>query len=345
MDECQHLKVRISFESDEELMKEASDIIPMVRPEWQSKQHQFKFFSEGITNKLVGVHVGDDNDMILIRVYGNKTEMFVDRQAEIRNLKLMSEKGLGGKLYATFENGLAYEFVAGETLSVETCRKPEIYRSVAATVARMHRTASEGCETAEPCLWTKLNQFNELSPDEFDDPDMNRRYKEKLFSKEQRKAEIEEMRGILSKLNSPIVFCHNDLLLGNIVVRPNSQIYFIDLEYGDFNYQAFDIADHFCEFAGVDALNLDYAKYYPDKEFQLAWLRAYLEEFKLGEVSDEEVENLYKAVNKFALTVRLVWGTWAVLQASISKLDFDFIGYAILIFDEYKKRKPEFLNL
>ena len=82
MDECQHLKVRISFESDEELMKEASGIIPMVRPEWQSKQHQFKFFSEGITNKLVGVHVGDD--MILIRVYGNKTEMFVDRQAEIR---------------------------------------------------------------------------------------------------------------------------------------------------------------------------------------------------------------------------------------------------------------------
>ena len=346
MDACQSLKVRLIFESDEELTKGASGIIDMVRPEWQGQRHQFKFFSEGITNKLVGVYVGDNNnDMVLIRVYGNKTELFVDRQAEIRNMKLMSEKGLGGKLYATFENGLAYEFVAGDILTVETCRRPEIFRSVAATVARMHRTASDGSAAAEPCLWAKLNQFNDLSPDEFDDPDMNRRYKEKVFSKAERTAEIEEMRSLLSKLNSPIVFCHNDLLLANIVVRPNGQIFFIDFEYGDFNYLAFDIADHFCEFAGVDGCNLDYAKYYPDKEFQLAWLRAYLEEFKLGDVSDEEVEDLYKAVNKFALTVRLFWGTWSLVQASISKLDFDFIGYAVLIFDEYRKRKPEFLSL
>jgi ethanolamine kinase len=74
-------------------------------------------------------------------------------------------------------------------------------------------------------------------------------------------------------------------------------------------------------------------------------LRTYLEEFKLGDVSDEEVETLYKVVNKFALTVRLFWGTWSLVQASISKLDFDFLGYAILIFNEYKKRKAEFLNL
>jgi len=346
MTDYQSLNVRLNFESDDELKAGATNIISMIRPEWERDQHQFKFFSEGITNKLIGVYVGEDKaNMILIRVYGNKTELFVDRQAEIRNMKLMSDKGLGGKLFATFENGLAYEFVAGDVLTVESCRQPEIYPAVAAAVARMHRTASEGGDRASPCLWKKLQQFNSLSPDEFADADMNRRYRADVFSKEEREAEIEEMKTILSGLNNPIVFCHNDLLLANIVVKPNKEISFIDFEYGDFNYQAFDIADHFCEFAGVDATNLDYAKFYPDKDFQLKWLRTYLEEFKLGDVSDEEVETLYKVVNKFALTVRLFWGTWSLVQASISKLDFDFLGYAILIFNEYKKRKAEFLNL
>jgi hypothetical protein len=56
---------------------------------------QFKFFSDGITNKLVGVYTGNDKtDMILVRVYGNKTELMVDRQSEIRNILLMSETGL-----------------------------------------------------------------------------------------------------------------------------------------------------------------------------------------------------------------------------------------------------------
>jgi ethanolamine kinase len=62
-------------------------------------------------------------------------------------------------------------------------------------------------------------------------------------------------------------------------------------------------------------------------------------------VTSEAVEVLYKAVNKFALAVRLFWGTWALVQADVSTIDFDFLGYAILIFDEYKRRKREFLSL
>lgn len=340
------LNLTISFDSDEELKVGASDVVEKLRPDWPRENHQYRFFSEGITNKLIGVYQpSDKSNMILIRVYGNKTELFVDRKAEIRTMKLMSEKGFGGKLFAIFQNGLAYEFIAGDVLTVETCRSPKIFPAVAATVARMHRMASQGSDTAEPCLWTKLRQFNDLSPDEFDDVDKNKRYKDNLFSKSQREAEIDEMQKILSGLGSPVVFCHNDLLLANIVVKPNNEIFFIDFEYGDFNYQAFDIADHFCEFAGVDADNLDYARFYPDKMFQMKWLTAYLEAFQDRDVGEEELETLYKSVNKFALAVRLFWGTWALVQADISKLDFDFIGYSILIFNEYKKRKQEFLNL
>lgn len=55
----------------------------------------------------------------------------------------------------------------------------------------------------------------------------------------------------LSQLDSPSVYCHNDLLLTNILYdSQRSTVTFIDFEYTGFNYQAYDIANHFAEFAG-----------------------------------------------------------------------------------------------
>lgn len=63
--------------------------------------------------------------------------------------------------------------------------------------------------------------------------------------------EYRTLKSTLSKVNSPIVLAHNDLLLGNILYNPKREsVVFIDYEYTAFNYQAFDIANHFAEFAG-----------------------------------------------------------------------------------------------
>lgn len=50
---------------------------------------------------------------------------------------------------------------------------------------------------------------------------------------------------------------------------------------------------------------VDYS-HYPDRAFQLQWLRSYLEAYKelkgqAGDVSDREVEIIYVQVNRFAL--------------------------------------------
>lgn len=55
----------------------------------------------------------------------------------------------------------------------------------------------------------------------------------------------------LKTLGSPVVFAHNDLLLGNVIYTESSdRVSFIDYEYADHNYQAYDIGNHFTEFAG-----------------------------------------------------------------------------------------------
>jgi ethanolamine kinase len=54
---------------------------------------------------------------------------------------------------------------------------------------------------------------------------------------------------------------------------------------------------------------------------------------------------MYALVNKFSLCVRQFWGNWALVQAQVSTLDFDFLGFATLLLKEYETRKDEFLKL
>lgn len=72
---------------------------------------------------------------------------------------------------------------------------------------------------------------------------------------------------------------------------------------------------------------MDYSRY-PEKELQWDWLRIYLDEYygnKEIEVADEQIEELYNQVNKFAVSAHFFWGVWALLQAYHSSIDFDFM--------------------
>lgn len=65
--------------------------------------------------------------------------------------------------------------------------------------------------------------------------------------------ELQLLKNLLSEEKSPIVFCHNDLLLPNIIYK-SGKVSFIDYEYAGWNYQAFDIGNHFAEFAGLNKI-------------------------------------------------------------------------------------------
>lgn len=133
---------------------------------------------------------------------------------------------------------------------------------------------------------------------------------------------------MLERTNSPVLFCHNDLLLGNVIYTEElEKVTFIDYEYAEPNYQAFDIGNHFSEFPGIGSNSaIDYTMY-PSREFQMKWLQVYLEEYKSTEISDiSEVETLYKQTNKFALASHFLWLCWALIQAEHSTIDFDFLA-------------------
>ncbi|XP_077582142.1 ethanolamine kinase 2 isoform X1 [Stigmatopora nigra] len=341
---------KIPIYVDEHNVKEgAMKLVKELRPTWDMNNVKTKFFTEGTTNKLVGCHVEDcPEDVVLVRVYGHRTELIVDRDSEVKSFQVLHANGCAPRLYCTFQNGICYEYIQGDALGTEDVRDPHLLRLIAGEMARIHAIhAHNGC-IPKPNLWIKMQKYFSLVATEFTEQASNIRIQKEVPSKDTLEQEMVWMKEHLSMLGSPVVLCHNDLLCKNIIHNSKeAHVRFIDYEYSSYNYQAFDIGNHFNEFAGM--AELDYGLY-PSREMQMEWLRFYLQSYKLftkktEEVSDTELETLYVQVNKFALASHLFWAFWALIQAKYSSIDFDFLGYAVLRFNQYFKIKPTVMAL
>ena len=146
-------------------------------------------------------------------------------------------------------------------------------------------------------------------------------------------------------MNISVSFCHNDLLPGNIIWNGN-EIRLIDFEYASYNYASYDIANHFCEYAGFDC---DWQSL-PTVEEQRLWIKEYLKCRKVASagtnlnansnsnvtedengnsnVTEDAVDRMLKEVQMFVPYCHLFWGLWAVKQGEISDVDFDYLQYA-----------------
>lgn len=337
--------------SESDVESGATRLLQYVRPEWNKADIAFKTFTDGITNKLVGCYCesGPADDLVLIRIYGKNTELLIDRRAEVATMKRLALIGCAAPLYATFRNGICYGYVPGVTLDEDSVRDETVRRLVAEMFVKFHRLQPDDGERPQPLLFPVLKQYHRLIPKSFADPERDRRLRCHIPPKAALGHELLVLEQHLSTLRSPVVFCHNDVLLKNVIYDGDcGRITFIDYEYAGFNYQAFDIGNHFCEFSGL--VGTDFSRY-PDRSFQLAWLRTYLEFWNQGrsgaprEVSSCDVETLYVQVNKFALASHFMWGLWGLVQAENSTIDFDFLGFAIARFGEYFSRKEEFMAL
>ncbi|XP_033196472.1 ethanolamine kinase 1 [Bombus vosnesenskii] len=340
--EEQHLDITID---ESEIVDGAKEIIKKIRPTWPLDKLHFKIFTDGITNKLIGVWYSEHyNEMVLVRVYGHKTDLLIDRKDETRNIRVLNKVGFTHSIYATFNNGLAYQFIEGNILTTETVRNPDIYVLVAKRMAQMHRLKPDDTEIPkDACIWKKLEKFMEIMPKEFLDVTKQTRFEKIIKPFGVLKQEYEALKKELINLNNEVVFAHNDLLLGNVLYNEKKMsVTFIDFEYTGYNYQAYDIANHFAEFAGID--NPDYSLY-PEEQLQKAWLNIYLQEYNNVKcVPQNEINLLYLQVNKFVLLSHFFWGCWGLIQSEHSTIDFDFLEYAAIRFNEYFKWKEEYLK-
>ena len=105
---------------------------------------------------------GRKEEMILIRVYGHNSELMIDRKSEIRNMTLLHANDCGSELYASFQNGLAYQFLSGSTLTMDSVLDPQIFPLIAKACAKMHSIKIPGIILSSLCLkgCTCIRQVN-----------------------------------------------------------------------------------------------------------------------------------------------------------------------------------------
>lgn len=156
------------------------------------------------------------------------------------------------------------------------------------------------------------------------------------------------------------IFSHCDLLSGNVIVQkpsgvelPNGYnkerpVSFIDYEYSTPGPAAFDISNHFAEWAGFDC---DHGAV-PTKWQRRDFLKSYVGSFRYHSISledtmsydidfHEDIDQLYNQIEEFRGLPGFYWGIWALIQAMISQIDFDYETYADLRLGEYWAWKAE----
>ncbi len=79
----------------------------------------------------MGCYVGSlmQDPVLLVRIYGQMTELFMDRDKEMEMFRVLHKHGCGPELYCSFTNGICYEFVKGVVLDDTMLRQPSVYRS------------------------------------------------------------------------------------------------------------------------------------------------------------------------------------------------------------------------
>jgi ethanolamine kinase len=130
------------------------------------------------------------------------------------------------------------------------------------------------------------------------------------------------------------------------VTSPSSDVEtvsFIDYEYAVPSPAAFDIANHFAEWGGFDC---DYSVL-PTRSQRLTFVREYIHSYfsylsqetqaapKTAEEEEAEAQKLFAEVDVFRGVPGFYWGIWALIQATISQIDFDYAAYAEVRLGEY----------
>uniref|UniRef100_A0A453KUM5 ethanolamine kinase n=1 Tax=Aegilops tauschii subsp. strangulata TaxID=200361 RepID=A0A453KUM5_AEGTS len=211
-------------------------------------------------------------------------------------------------------------------------KEPRIAAEIAKQLQKFHQVDIPGSK--EPQLWNDVFKFlKKASVLKFEDNEKQKRYE--MISFREIQDEVKELKDLSDLLHAPVVFAHNDLLSGNLMLNDlEEKLYFIDFEYGSYSYRGFDIANHFNEYAGFEC---DY-NLYPDKDVQYHFFRNYLSD-RPSEVQEQDLDALYTETNTFRLASHLYWALWALIQARVSPIDFDYLGYFFLRYGEYKKQR------
>jgi thiamine kinase-like enzyme len=299
----------LKMEFDEEIVKE-------LLPEWaDADDMRITVLEGGITNKLYRVQ--SDHRDVAVRIYGDRTEMFINRDWEADAIAKMAQEGISPKLvkYLPEYKVTIVEFVTGcYTLKNPDFLKEELHETIFDPVRRIHRSRQTLPKIFDPLVETE-KMARILSKDvgaeypEFDIAGTIRRF-HKLY---------EHCRVPPEKFT----ISHNDLLAENFLLvtdeyrdRFSRPMYIIDWEYAGMAPRYYDIGDMFQEILVAREVEKNLVEHYCEgKDFE---------------------KTLYM-IDLYKPFPDIYWFLWSLIQLNVSTIKFDFYTYGRVKYENAQK--------
>ena len=281
-------------------------IVADLIPEWKDCDIDVSVLSGGITNVLYRAKC--EKGDVAIRIYGDKTEMFIDRDREASALKQMGDAKISSKMvkYLPEKHVTIVEFITGGyTLTNDDFLKDDLRELIIDPVRRIHSSGA--------VLDYIFNPYEQCV----------KMYK--ILENIGAVANFQEFdfAGTLSKLKKLIdtinisekdyVITHNDLLADNFIMvtdeykdKFEKPMYIIDWEYGGMGPKYYDLGDMFQEILVPREVEKSIVEHYCEgKDFE---------------------KSLYYC-DMFKPFPDIYWFLWSLIQKTVSTIDFDFYTY------------------
>jgi thiamine kinase-like enzyme len=247
----------------------------------------------GITNNNFRIDVGGET--FVLRIAGADTQLLgIDREHEHAANLAAGKLGIAPEVFYFIrpEGYLVTRFINGRPILRDEICQPEKIRQVMDIVRRIHNM---------PAIPGKFNVFCTIGE----------------YSAIARRCKVafpgnfnwlvEQAQAAESALNArplPTCPCHNDLLNANFLT--NAQLHILDWEYAGMGDAFFDLAN--------------FSDHHDLSDEQDRWLlKCYFGEVTPGRWAHLKIMKIMSDLRE---------ATWGLVQIGISKLDFDFRGYA-----------------
>ncbi|XP_043356266.1 choline/ethanolamine kinase isoform X3 [Dermochelys coriacea] len=339
--------------------------VPAHRAPWPLIWTLLPFAVGGLSNLLYKcslpdqiLSVGDEPRQVLLRIYGAILQGVDSLVLESVMFAILAERALGPRLYGVFPQGRLEQYIPSRRLCTEDLQDPDISREIAMKMSRFHGMVMPFNKEPKWLFGTMERYLKQIAELTF--PQEAQRKKFNQLKAYNLQKEMGSLRELLESTPSPVVFCHNDVQEGNILLlagresHPSDKLMLIDFEYSSYNYRGFDIGNHFCEWVydyTYDTWPFYQASMenYPTRQQQLHFIRHYLWEdsVRCGDTTQEEQarieEEMLTEISRFALASHFFWGLWSILQAKISTIEFGYLDYAQCRFEAYFQQKAQCL--
>ena len=273
-----------------------------LMPETEGLELRIDELKGGITNKLYRVRSSDGHDLV-VRLYGLKTELFIDRKVEMENIRRMVSSGVTPKLikYLPEQRVTIVEFVPGYVLNNADFLKEELWEKIIRPIKIIHQSGVTLPSVFDPLVQVKRLHGTLL--------EMDHEYPEFEF---ERTIDIFEKIADHTKITpDQYVACHNDLLADNFILiedreKYSEPMYLIDWEYAGMSVLYYDLANMFQEIL-------------VPRETEAELLKIYWEE--------KDMDHHTRMTDMFKPFPDIYWFLWSLIQQNISTIDFDFYNY------------------